>query len=231
MFSHPPTAQARVNTVLSWRCVMGVSYRNNRPTNPFRLNSFHLDGLHNLDAGYRTITFTGLLADDDDYEKKVRLLSNLLSSKLRLPVEPFRDGDCRRLAVAGSCETLRDLQIPDRMPLNPEVAFLELDSRQHQLRFESGNGLATKLARKAVLWAIERALASSNSGWWRYGGRVVSRTPDEYASNQDILVFPAFYFGIIPGKGRGLELAVDPSVCYVERHSLFHKYGKAIPAR
>jgi len=187
--------------------------------------------LHDLDAGYRTITFTGLLADDDDYEKKVRLLANLLSSKLRLPVEPFRDGEGRRLAVAGSRESLHDLKLPDQMPLNPEVAFLELDADLRLLRFESGNGLATKLARKAVLWAIERALASSTSAWWRYGGRLVSRTPDEEASTGDISVHPAFYFGILPGKGGSLDLAVDPSVCYVERHSLFQKYGKDIPAR
>lgn len=187
--------------------------------------------MHNLDAGYRTITFTGLLADDDDYEKKVRLLANLLSSKLRLPVEPFRDGEGRRLAVAGSRENLHELKLPDQMPLNPEVAFLELDADLHPLRFESGNGLATKLARKAVLWAIERALASSTSAWWRYGGRLVSRTPDEEASTGDISVHPSFYFGILPGKGGSLELAVDPSVCYVERHSLFQKYGKDIPAR
>lgn len=195
------------------------------------MNSFRLEGLHNLDAGYRIITFTGLLTDDDDYEKKVRLLSNLLSSKLRLPVEPFRDGDSRRLAVAGSRETLGSLELPEHMRLNPEVAFLGLDPGLHTLRFESGNGLVTKLARKAVLWAIERALASATSAWWRYGGRFVSRAPDEAASTEDISVHPAFYFGIIPGKGGSLELAVDPSVCYVERLSLFQKYGKDVPAR
>lgn len=187
--------------------------------------------MHNLDAGYRTITFTGLLAEDDDYEKKVRLLANLLSSKLGLPVEPFREGNGRRLAVAGSCDKLRELKLPDQVSLNPEIALLELDSGLHPLRFESGNGLATRLASRAVLWAIEKALASSSSAWWRYGGRFVSRSPDEEASNQDILVHPAFYFGILPGRGGALELDVDPSVCYVERHSLFQKYGTDIPTR
>src|ERR1044072_8141806 len=105
MISRPPMVRARVNIVQSWRCVMAVSYRSGRPPSslsPFRLNSFRLEGLHNLDAGYRIITFTGLLADDDDYEKKLRLLPTLLSSRLRRPVDPFRDGDSRRLAVAGS---------------------------------------------------------------------------------------------------------------------------------
>lgn len=192
-----------------------------------------MDGLHDLEAGYRTITFTitGLLDDDDDYEKKVRLLATLLSSKLRLPVEPYRDGQCRWLAVAGPCEKLSVLELPERIQLNPEVALLKLDSALHPLRFESGKGLSTTLARKAVSWAIEKALASLKSAWWRYGGRFVSRAPDEQASTEDILVHPAFYFGILLGRGGALELTVDPSVCYVERHSLFQKYGKDIPAR
>ena len=195
------------------------------------MNSFRLDGLHNLEAGYRTVSFTGLMPDDDDYEKKVRLLANILSGKLGRPVEPFRDGDRRRLAVAGSSERLRELTLPDQVALNPEVAFLELDPDLHPMRFEAGRGLATKLARRAVLWAVERVLASSASAWWRYGGRFIRRAPDEEASNAEIAVHPAFYFGVLPGKGGSFELAADPSVCYVERQSLFLRYGKDIPAR
>jgi hypothetical protein len=172
-----------------------------------------------------------LLVDDEDYEKKVRLLSNLLSSKLRLPVEPFRNGDGRHLAVAASFDRLKELEIPEQVSLNPEVTFLKLDSTLHAIRFQSENGIAGKLARKAVLWAIEKALSSWTSGWWRYGGRFVSRTPDENASTEDILVMPAFYFGVLAGRNSTLDLVVDPSVCYVERKSLFQKYGENIPAQ
>jgi hypothetical protein len=212
---------------------MVAIYQNKRPASQYRLNSFQLDGLRNLDAGYRIITFeiSALQPDDDDYEKKVRLLANLLSSELHLPVEPFRDDGGRRLAIAGSRDQLLELQIPEKKKLNPEYALLKLDSELHTLRFESGKGLATKLAKKAVIWAIERVLDTSSSGLWRYGGRFVSRTPDFEASTEEILVFHAFYFGLLPGEDGSLELAVDPSICYVERHSLFQKYGKNIPAR
>jgi len=190
-----------------------------------------LDGLHDLDAHYRLISFNGLFADDEDYEKKVRLLATLLSSKLRLPVEPFWDGNNRRLAVAGSHEQLSELQLPEQLPLTPEIAYLDIDSRLSVLKFESGHGSMTKLARKAVIWAIERSMAFPKPDWWRYGGRFVSRRPDERASTNEIVVHPAFYFGILPGRDGTLELAVDPSVCYVERQSLYQKYGKNIPAR
>src|SRR4051812_15383145 len=111
--------QALANTVLFWRCAMAVSYQGQLNTSPFRLNSFRLDGLRDLDAGYRFINFSGLLPDDEDYEKKVRLLSNLLSSRLRLPVEPFRNGDGRHLAVAAPLEQLKALEVPGQIPLNP----------------------------------------------------------------------------------------------------------------
>jgi hypothetical protein len=195
------------------------------------LNSFRLDGLRDLDAGYRFINFSGLLPDDEDYEKKVRLLSNLLSSKLRLPVEPFRNGDGRHLAVAAPLEQLKTLEVPGQIPLNPEIAFLELDASFHEIGFQSRDGVAHKLAIKSVLWSIERALSSWTSGWWRYGGRFVRRTPDESLSTDEILVMPAFYFGVVAGSNGIPELVIDPSVCYVERKSVFQKYGRNIPAR
>jgi len=190
-----------------------------------------LDGLQDLDAHYRLISFSGLLSDDDDYEKKVRLLATLLSSRLRLPVEPFHDGDHRCLAIAGSHDQLRDLTLPDQVVLTPEIALIEIASDLRVLKFESGHGSMSKLARKAVLWAIERSVSVPGTAWWRYGGRFVSRRPDERVSTDEIVVCPAFYFGVIPGRNGSLELALDPSICYVERHSLYQKYGKDIPAR
>jgi hypothetical protein len=212
---------------------MGAT-RRQQPHSSFSLNSFRLNGLNGLDTGYRLIDFSGLLtkAADTDHEKKVRLLANLLSSKLRprLPVEPVWIGQERVLAVAGQRELLNTLSIPEELQINPEVATLRLRQGMHSLVFKADCGNASKIAKRALLWAIEGALGFANPEWWHYGRRFVKKAPDEGASNQHFGVHPAFYYGIVPGPDGMFELVVDPSVCYVELESLYDLYGSSLPA-
>jgi hypothetical protein len=198
------------------------------------LNSFKLTGVDKFDAGYRLIHFTGLLdpRDDDDYERKVRLLCNMISGdpRVKLPVEPVQIEGRQFLAIAGASERLSEIVIPQEKTLTPEVVTLSLEARIRPLRFREGNGIETLLAKRALNWAIDQALGSFASGWWRYGRRFISRIADENGSNHDVLVYPAFYVNVAPGRGGWLDLIVDPSACYVERRSVYEKYGLLIPS-
>lgn len=205
---------------------------------PFRLNSFRLNGLNDLDAGYRLVEFSGVFpasksADREekvDYEKKVRLLASMLASKVGLSVEPIRIGEERLLAVAGERERVSELVIPGEIPINPEVVTLKLRDGLTSLRFKAGEGHASKIAKQALLWAIEGALGFADPVWWRYGRRFVKKVPDENMSNEHFRVHPAFYYGVVPGNDGTFELVADPSVCYVERKSLYDLYGNSLPA-
>jgi len=203
-------------------------YRKNLKLSRFCLNSFRLNGLDQLDAGYRLIRYSGLLETDDDYEKKVRLLANILGGDLKLPVEPIRLDQERLLAVMGERQRLAEISVREGVSLNPDRVTIHLDKKLHPLSFQNGSRIQSKLAHRALLWAID-GLASKSSDWWSYDRRYISRTPDEGASSDQIQVYPAFYFGLVPGSNGVLELVIDPSVCYVERYSLHEKYGNRIP--
>jgi hypothetical protein len=206
-----------------------VASRKSHQFSPYRLNSFQLGGLSNLDAGYRLIRFRGLLEEDDDYEKKVRLLANLLASDLKLPVEPVRTEGGPFLAVAGARDRVQAVSVQDHVLLNPDPVTLELVDGLHPLPFRAGNGYVSKIARRVLVSAIERALTSRNSQWWQYGRRFINRSHNEAVSTERIRVYPAFYYGLIPGSDGTFELVVDPSVCYVDRESLFQQFGYDIP--
>ena len=214
---------------------MGNYQRSGQNFSPYYLNSFKLAGLEKLDAGYRLISFTGLFdpGDDEDYERKVRLLCNMITGdpQVKLPVEPVWAGNRQFLAVVGARERLSELVIPQEKTLTPEVITLSLEEQIRSLRFQEGSGIETLLAKRALNWAIDQALGSFASGWWRYGRRFISRVPDEVSSNDDVLVHPAFYVNVVPGRNAWLEMIIDPSVCYVERRSTYEKYGALIPDR
>ena len=78
-----------------------AKYHSNIKFRPYCLNSLKLNGLDKLDAGYRLIRYSELPDTDEDYEKKVRLLANIIGGDLGLPVEPIRIGQERLLAVIG----------------------------------------------------------------------------------------------------------------------------------
>jgi len=209
---------------------MAKRYSNINNLSQYCLNSFRLNGLAQLDAGYRLVRYSGLLNNDPDYDKKTRLLANTLGGDLGLPVEPIRIHGEHALAVMGARERLAEIAVRDHVSLTPEVAQLRLDGELHTLSFRDGLGAQSKLARRALLWSIQR-LATKSSQWWEYARRFVRRLPNKDASGEQILVHPAFYYGFVPNSGGELELVIDPSVCNVERLSLFEKYGMDIPTR
>ena len=206
-------------------------YRPNQPRSRFCLNSFRLNGMDRLNAGYRLIRYSGVLdEEDEDYEKKVRLLSNILSRDLHLPVEPVQLNDGRVLAVMGSREQLAEIRVPAEVPLTPDVALLRLETGLTSLSFQNRGYLQSKLARRALLWAVEGALSAQTSEWWRYQRRFVSRAQLQESAEKHVLVYPAFYFSVVPGQDGWLELFIDPSVCSVERQSLYEKHGDTVPS-
>lgn len=194
------------------------------------MNAFRLKGLDQLDAGYRLVRYTGLIDTDLDYEKKTRLLANTLGGELKLPVEPIRLRGERVLAVMGARERLADITIQETISLNPEVACLQLDGPISALDFQRNSSLDAKLARRSLLWSIQ-GLTTKSLRWWSYDRRFVSRFPDKNASTDQILVYPAFYYGLVPDPAGGFALVLDPSVCNAERQNLFEKYGLSIPNR
>lgn len=212
---------------------MGNYYQNKTFNHPYRLNSFRLEGLEKLEIGYRLIAVSGLIEDDEDYEKKVRQLAILISGQVKMPVEPIRVAGETRLAVTGLPEKLIAIEskIKAKYCLTPDDVFTTLEKEIHKFKFNSiANRTEYKLARRALDWAIDNALDSPEAGWWKYRRRFVSRTPLKSNLNEPIQVLPAFYFGFVPGINGGFELSINPSVCYVERKSLYDKYGQNIPA-
>lgn len=199
-------------------------------TRPYRLNSFRLEGLEKIKAGYRLIQIDNLI-ETDDYEKKVRQLSNIISGSIKMPTEPVRIGREQVLAIVGLVDELKSVVIENNYALTPEVAITTLKPEIHQLDFLKckDNKLHAKLIRKALDWAFDNALKPANLGWWKYGRRFVNRISDEKLSTDAIQVFEAFYFGFTFGKDGTPELSLDPSVCYVERKNLFEKYGETMP--
>lgn len=199
-------------------------------TQSYRLNSFRLEGLEKINAGYRLIQIDNLI-ETDDYEKKIRQLSNIISGSIKMPTEPVRIKGEQFLAVVGLIDELKTVAIENNYSLTPEVAVTTLKPEIHALDFLKckDNKLHTKLVRKALDWAFDRAVKPAESGWWKYGRRFVRRRADEKASTEAIQIFEAFYFGFTFGKDGTPELSVDPSVCYAERKSLFEKYGEVIP--
>lgn len=107
---------------------------NQRP-NRCSLNSFRLDGLDQLDAGYRLIHISGLLDSDEDHDRKLRLLANLVGREVKLPVEPSIVNDCSGLAIVGAKERLSEIEIPAELALTPDVVELRLDQTIHALHF------------------------------------------------------------------------------------------------
>lgn len=197
---------------------------------PYRLNSFRLEGLEKLSVGYRFINIDGLVEEDEDYEKKIRQVAILISGSVKMPVEPVRVRGEQRLAVIEAPEKLRNLEIKDSYNLTPEVVIALLEDEIHPLKFKFSNDrVQYKLARKVLDWAIDKALKSAEAGWWKNNRRFISRTPDERKSTEAIQVYPSFFFGFIPGADGTLELSLNPSVCYVERRNLYEKYGQNIP--
>ncbi len=210
---------------------MGTYYEKKLSSHPYRLNSFKLEGLEKFQVGYRFINVSGLIEDDEDYEKKIRQLSILISGKVKMPVEPVRVKGETRLAVTGLPEKLKALKINDKYCLTPDDAFTSLEDEIYPLELRvSDNRMHTKLARRALDWAIDNALKSAEAGWWKYGRRFISRRPFESKTPEAIQVFPAFYFGFVPGADGNFELSITPSVCYAERRSAYEKYGQNIPA-
>lgn len=210
---------------------MGNRYRKQMSSSPYRLNSFRLDGLEKIEIGYRLINVSGLLEDDEDYEKKVRQLAILISGQVKMPVEPVRVKGETRLAATGLPEKLRALKIKDKYSLTPDDVFTSLEDEIYRFSFSStANRTEYKLARRALDWAIDNALKSSEAGWWKYGKRFISRRPLKSSVNQAIQILPAFYFGFTPGANGSFELSITPSVCYAERDSAYEKYGRSIPA-
>jgi hypothetical protein len=210
---------------------MGTYYPKQQVTNqPYRLNSFRLEGLEKLSVSYRFIKIDGLIEEDEDYEKKIRQVAILISGSVKMPVEPVRVHGEQRLAVIESPAKLRALEIKDSYNLTPEVVIATLDADIHPLKFKFNNDrVQFKLARKVLDWAIDKALKSTEASWWKNNRRFISRTPDESKSTEAIQVHPSFYFGFIPGADGTLELSINPSVCYIERRSLYEKYGQNMP--
>lgn len=210
---------------------MANRYQKQTSSSPYRLNSFKLEGLEKIEVGYRLINVSGLIEDDEDYEKKIRQLAIIISGQVKMPVEPIRVKGETRLAATGLPERLRQLKIKDKYSLTPDDVFTTLEEDIHQFSLNSpADRTEYKLARRALDWAIDSALKSNDAGWWKYRNRFVSRRPLESSLNDSIVVLPAFYFAFIPGANGGFELSLDPSVCYVERKSAYDKYGCSIPA-
>ncbi len=208
-----------------------ATYIKHQPSaRPYRLNSFRLEGLENIKAGYRLIQIDNLI-ETDDYEKKVRQLSNIISGSIKMPTEPVRIKGEQFLAIVGLLEELKRVVIESNYTLTPEVAITTLKSEINELDFLKcrDNKIHSKLVRKALDWAFDKALKPVNLGWWKYGRRFVSRAPDEKLSTGAIQVFEAFYFGFTFGKDGTPELSLDPSICYAEKKNLFEKYGEFIP--
>lgn len=209
---------------------MGHDHKKRRPSRSFRLNSFRLNGLEHLEVGYRLINVSGLVEDDDGYEKKIRQLANVISGRVKMPVEPIRIDRETKLAVAGLSAKLEELAIDAKYGLTPDDAFTSFDGGIRPLKLrESEDRGQTKLARRALDWAIDKALKPGNSGWWKYDRRFVRREASGADRSGNILVMPAFYFGFVPGHDGIFELSLDPSVCYIERLSLGAKYDDKIP--
>lgn len=201
----------------------------NQEQNRCSLNSFRLNGLDQLDAGYRLIHVSGLLDSDEDYEKKLRLLANLIGREVKLPVEPTAVNDCHGLAVIGSKERLSAIEIPTALALTPDVAELRLDKTIQSLPFREGCEVPSRLARRALLTAIDRELLAPHSDWWQYLRRFVCRTAIDERLTENVLVYPAFFLTLIPGQDGWFELLIDPSICHINGNSLYEQFGNSIP--
>lgn len=200
-----------------------------QPNLPYRLGSFKLEGLEHLKVGYRLASVSGLVEGDDEYEKKVRQLAVLIGGKIKMPVEPVRIENETRLAIVAPPEKLAALVIENKYSLTPDDAIVSLGVEIFDLQLrESANRMHTKLARRALDWAIDEALKSPKTGWWKYDQRFIAREPFAADGGNEINVHPAFYFSFVPGRDGFFELSVNPSVCYVERRSVFEKYGDKI---
>ncbi len=92
---------------------------------PYRFNSFRLEGLEKIKAGYRLVQVDNL-TEVDDYEKKIRQLSNIISGSIKMPAEPVRVGGEQFLAIVGLCDELEKVVIDNNYPLTPEVAITSL---------------------------------------------------------------------------------------------------------
>ena len=210
---------------------MGNYDRKQAFNNPYRLNSFRLEGLEKIEVGYRLINVSGLLEEDGNYEKQIRQLAIILSGSVKMPVEPIRFQGESKLAVTGLPEELRALAIKDKYSLTPDDVFTSLENEIYPLRFNAPkNRTEYKLARRALDWAIDNALKSPKAGWWKYERRFVSRKPLKHSEFAPIQIFPAFYFAFVPGADGCFELGITPSVCYAESQSTYEKYGQSIPA-
>lgn len=198
----------------------------NQPNNHVCFNSFKMEGLEKIKVGYKIIEVSNL-NDDDDCEKKIRQLSNLISGEVKMPTEPLRIKGELCLAVVGPIAELKDLQIQPRYTVTSEIAVTSLQSTIFNLNFEkNGNRQEAKLAQKALSWAVKKTLQAK---WWKYKNRFISRKADESKSTNAIQVFPAFYLGFALGKNGKFEITIDPSICNIERKSQFEKYGVFIP--
>ena len=123
------------------------------------------------------------------------------------------------------------MEIKASYTLTPDEVFTTLNDEIHRFKFCAiADRTEFKLARRALEWAIDNALKSSITGWWRYGRRFVSRYPLERTAHEAIQVHPAFYYAFMPSANGGFELNITPSVCYIERQSVYEKYGQNIPA-
>lgn len=210
---------------------MGKYYRNEKPNKALCLNSFKLDGLEKIEVGYRLIDVSGLLEDDDDYEKNIRQLAIIISGQIKMPVEPVRINKHSYLAVTGLTAQLQKMEIKVSYTLTPDEVFTTLGDEIHHFKFCAvADRTEFKLARRALEWAIDNALKSSATGWWRYGRRFVSRYPLESTAHEAIQAHPAFYYAFMPSATGGFELNITPSVCYIECQSVYEKYGQNIPA-
>ncbi len=197
---------------------------------PYRLNSFRLEGLENLKLGYRLIGLSGLIEDDEDYDKKIGQLAIQISGKVKLPVEPIRVSNETHLAVIGLSERLHALSIDNKYSLTPDDVFTRFESGFQPLELNAGiDRTHTRLGRRALNWAIDNALKSPDTGWWKYNMRFVSRYPFDSRTSWKIHVHPAFYFGFVAGANGEFELSLTPSVCYIEARSAYEKYGRNIP--
>ena len=204
--------------------------RKHHSTTSYRLNTFRLDGLRDVTAGYRLVRVTGLSTEDTDFDQKIRLLCRLLMSETGLPVEPVRTTQGRFIGVSGSITELEALSLPEKKALTPEIVKLTFaDDLIHPLQFDLRKSVGVrKLAERTLHWALNSAIDSTGD-WWSYGHRYVQRGSDLDASNDEILVHHAFYYGFLPGPDGLPELSLDPSVCYVFRRSLFDEYRDAPP--
>jgi hypothetical protein len=201
---------------------------NQRP-NRCSLNSFRLNGLDQLDAGYRLIRVSGLLDSDEDHDRKLRLLANLVGREVKFPVEPSTVNDCSGLAIVGAKERLSEIEIPAEFALTPDVAELRLDQTIHTLPFRETGDARSRLARRALLAALDGELLAPHSDWWQNLRRFVSRKPTDETAAENVLAYAAFFFTVIPGGDGWFELLIDPSICHLHGSSLYQQYGSSIP--